>query len=73
MFNSDFDLDAKERIQRNQWKAERHQRRDESLRETLAIHAADVRAGCFRNMKPHRTPTLPWDGVKNSQITPIGR
>ncbi len=63
--------DAEKLDRRLQWRARRHLRQ-EQLREELAIHAADVRAGRFRTIaKDKPQPARPWDGVKDSQITPL--
>lgn len=62
-----------ERLQRSQACAAKRWQRQEQLREELAVYADDLRAGRFLDMRPAKpAKPMPWDGVKNSQIIPIG-
>lgn len=68
---ADHDKADVERIELRQERTARRFLRTEQLRQELATYAADVKAGRFRTISHDRSSPLPWDGVKNSQITPL--
>lgn len=63
---------ARELAERRYLRKEKRTLRDHQFREDAMIFKVDQRCGRYRQIITAPAPRpLPWDGVRNSQITPI--